>query len=80
VTFGGGGGCPRRAVTSGGGRSGMRERASVWVGIWQNGDFLVADGWRNHYSWGMCITSAECKTVITVVLTVMSGMDPHMIS
>jgi hypothetical protein len=31
-------------------------------------------------SWGMCITSPECKTVITVVLTVMSGMDPHMIS
>jgi hypothetical protein len=31
-------------------------------------------------SWGMCKTSAECKTVITVVLTVMSGMDPHMIS
>jgi hypothetical protein len=30
-------------------------------------------------SWGMCTTSAECKTV-TVVLTVMSGMDPHMIS
>jgi hypothetical protein len=28
----------------------------------------------------MRITSAECKTVITVVLTVMSGMDPHMIS
>jgi hypothetical protein len=28
----------------------------------------------------MCITSAECKTIITVVLTVMSGMDPHMIS
>jgi hypothetical protein len=27
-----------------------------------------------------CTTSAECKTVITVVLTVMSGMDPHMIS
>jgi hypothetical protein len=34
----------------------------------------------NHNSWGMCITSAECKTIITVVLTVMSGMDPHMIS
>jgi hypothetical protein len=31
-------------------------------------------------SWGMCTTSAECKTVITVVLMVMSGMDPHMIS
>jgi hypothetical protein len=31
-------------------------------------------------SWGMCTTSAECKTIITAVLTVMSGMDPHMIS
>jgi hypothetical protein len=31
-------------------------------------------------SWGMCTTSVECKTVITVVLTVMSGMDPHMVS
>jgi hypothetical protein len=31
-------------------------------------------------SWGMCRTTAECKTVITVMLTVMSGMDPHMIS
>jgi hypothetical protein len=31
-------------------------------------------------SWGMCTTSAECKAVITVVLMVMNGMDPHMIS
>jgi hypothetical protein len=31
-------------------------------------------------SWGTCTTSAECKTAITVVFTVMSGMDPHMIS
>jgi hypothetical protein len=31
-------------------------------------------------SWRMCTTSTECKTVITAVLTVMSGMDPHMIS
>jgi hypothetical protein len=31
-------------------------------------------------SWGMCTSSAECKTVITVVLMVMSGIDPHMIS
>jgi hypothetical protein len=31
-------------------------------------------------SWGMCTTSTECKTVITTVLTVMSDMDPHMIS
>jgi hypothetical protein len=34
----------------------------------------------NHDSWGMCTTSAECKTIITAVLTVMSGMDIHMIS
>jgi hypothetical protein len=31
-------------------------------------------------SWGMCTTSAECKTVITAVLMIMSGKDPHMIS
>jgi hypothetical protein len=31
-------------------------------------------------SWGLCTTSTECKTVITVVLMIMSGMDPHMIS
>jgi hypothetical protein len=30
--------------------------------------------------WGTCTTSIECKTVITVVLTVMSCMDTHMIS
>jgi hypothetical protein len=34
----------------------------------------------DHDSWVTCTTSAECKTVIIVVLTVMSGMDPHMIS
>jgi hypothetical protein len=34
----------------------------------------------NHDSWVTCTTSAECKTVITVVLMVMSDMDPHMIS
>jgi hypothetical protein len=26
----------------------------------------------------MCTTSVECKTVITAVLMVMSGMDPRM--
>jgi hypothetical protein len=31
-------------------------------------------------SWGTCTTSAECKTVITAMLTVMSSMDPQMIS
>jgi hypothetical protein len=34
----------------------------------------------NHDSWGTCTTSAECKTVITTVLMVMSSMGPHMIS
>jgi low temperature requirement protein LtrA len=27
----------------------------------------------------MCTTSVECRTIMTVMLTVMSGMDPHMI-
>jgi hypothetical protein len=31
-------------------------------------------------SWRMYTTSAECKIVIIAVLTVMSDMDPHMIS
>jgi hypothetical protein len=31
-------------------------------------------------SWGMFTTSSECKTIIIAVLTVMSGMGPHMIS
>jgi hypothetical protein len=34
----------------------------------------------NNDSWGTCTTSVECRTVITAVLMVMSGMDPHMIS
>jgi hypothetical protein len=34
----------------------------------------------NHDSWVMCTTSAKCKTIITAVLTVKNGMDPHMIS
>jgi hypothetical protein len=34
----------------------------------------------NHDLWRTCTTVVECKTVITVVLTVMSGMNPHMIS
>jgi hypothetical protein len=42
-----------------------------------NGYLTIKD---DRDSWGMCTTSAECKTVITAVLTVMSGMDPHMIS
>jgi hypothetical protein len=34
----------------------------------------------NHDSWGTCTTSTTCKTIITAMLTVMSDMDPHMIS
>jgi hypothetical protein len=30
-------------------------------------------------SCGMCTSSAECKTVITAVLMVLSVIDPHMI-
>jgi hypothetical protein len=30
----------------------------------------------NRGPWGMCTTSTECRTVMTVVLMVMSGMDP----
>jgi hypothetical protein len=29
---------------------------------------------------GECVQPLQCQTVMTVVLTVMSGMDPHMIS
>ena len=32
-----------------------------------------------HELWVKCTTSAECKTNISAVLTVMSGLDPHMI-
>jgi hypothetical protein len=42
-----------------------------------NGSLATED---DRDSWVTCTTSTECKTVITVVLTVMSGMDPHMIS
>jgi hypothetical protein len=34
----------------------------------------------NRDSWGMCTTSVECKTILIVMLMIMSGMDPHMIS
>jgi hypothetical protein len=42
-----------------------------------NGYLAIKD---DRDSSGMCATSAECKTILTVVLTVMSGMNPHMIS
>ena len=49
----------------------------VWVLVGTTSIRLSED---NHDSWVTCTTSAECKTVITVMLMVMSGMDPHMIS
>jgi hypothetical protein len=42
-----------------------------------NGYLAIKD---HHDSWGMCTASTECKTVITAVLIIMSGMDPQMIS
>jgi hypothetical protein len=33
----------------------------------------------NHDSWGMCTSSVEYKTIMTVVLAVMSSMYPHTI-
>jgi hypothetical protein len=48
--------------------------------IVKSGCYSILLSKDNHNSWGMCTTSAECKTIITVVLTIMSGMDPHMIT
>jgi hypothetical protein len=42
-----------------------------------NGYLTIKD---DRDSWGMCTTSVEYKTVITVVLMVMNGIDSHMIS
>ena len=52
----------------------------VWHCAWP-----AQHGWVQSSSellrdlWVKCTTSAECKTNISVVLTVMSGLDPHMI-
>ena len=35
---------------------------------------------EEHELWIECPTSADCKTDISVVLTVKSGLDPHMIN
>jgi hypothetical protein len=44
------------------------------------GTMCIRVSMDNHDSWVTCTTSAECKTVVTVMLMVMSSMDPHMIS
>jgi hypothetical protein len=51
-------------------------RKCVKVFHWINGCLATKD---NRDSWGMCTASVECKIVTTVVLMVMSGMDPHTI-
>jgi hypothetical protein len=35
---------------------------------------------EDHDSSGMCTTFAKYKTILTAMLRVMSGVDPHMIS
>jgi hypothetical protein len=50
----------------------------VCNGAHQYNEYLSIED--NHESWVTCTTSTVCKIVITAVLTVMSGMDPHMIS
>jgi hypothetical protein len=50
----------------------------VCKGTHLNNGYLAIEDDRE--SWGRCTTSTECKTIITAVLTVMSSMDPHMIS
>jgi hypothetical protein len=44
------------------------------------GTMSIRQSKDNHDSRVTCTTSVECKTVITAVLKVKSGMDPHMIS
>jgi hypothetical protein len=48
----------------------------VKVFRWINGYLATKD---NHDSWRMCRTSTECRTVMTSMFTIMSGMDPHTI-
>jgi hypothetical protein len=50
----------------------------VCQGIRLYNGYLTTEDDRD--SWETCTTSAECKTVITAVLMIMSGMYPHMIS
>jgi hypothetical protein len=33
----------------------------------------------NPESWGMCATSVECRTIMTVVLMITSGINPYAI-
>ena len=42
-------------------------------------DLAIPGDIREHELWGKCTNSAECKTDISAVLAVMSGLDPHMI-
>jgi hypothetical protein len=55
----------------------------AWHSMWWSlviGTTSIRLSEEDHDSWVTCTTSTECRTIITAVLTVMSGMDPHMIS
>ncbi|TVU11131.1 hypothetical protein EJB05_44697, partial [Eragrostis curvula] len=58
----------------------LRKCACAWP-AWHKGDFSPPGNWgRNHNSWGNVYNLCRVKTVMTAVLTVKSGMDPHTIS
>ncbi|TVT97831.1 hypothetical protein EJB05_56900, partial [Eragrostis curvula] len=58
----------------------LRKCACAWP-AWYKGDFSPpGNRGRNHNSWGNVYNLCRVKTVMTAVLTVKSGMDPHTIS
>ena len=63
-------------------RSVPNHTSEVWYCAWS----AHMRGWVQSSSellrelWWKCIISAECKIDISVVLTVKSGLDPHMIN
>ncbi|TVU13387.1 hypothetical protein EJB05_40440, partial [Eragrostis curvula] len=58
----------------------LRKCACAWP-AWHNGDLSPpSNRGRNHNSWGNVYNLCRVKTVMTAVLTVKSGMDPHTIS
>jgi hypothetical protein len=56
----------------------LAHTSEVCKGTRMYNEYPATEDDRN--SWVTGTTSVECQTVITAVLMVMSGMDPHMIS
>jgi hypothetical protein len=53
----------------------------VWYGAWSaSHNWVQSSSELLRYLWWKCTTSAECKTNRLAVLTVKSGLDPHMIN